>query len=29
MWGFRDREELLANGALVLAERPEDLLRFF
>ena len=29
LWGFRDREELLANGALVLAERPEDLLRFF
>ncbi len=29
LWGFRDREELLENGALSLAARPADLLRFF
>ena len=26
LWGFRDKEELLLNGAAVLAEHPEELL---
>lgn len=26
LWGFRDSQELLANGAKVLAKRPEDVL---
>jgi len=29
LWGFRTAEELLANGARVLLERPADLLAFF
>lgn len=28
LWGFRTREELLENGADVLAEKPSDLLKF-
>ena len=26
LWGFRDREELVENGAMELAERPQQLL---
>jgi phosphoglycolate phosphatase len=29
LWGFRTAEELLANGAKALLEKPEDLLAFF
>ena len=29
LWGFRDRQELLTSGALSLASRPADLLRYF
>ena len=25
LWGFRDRDELLKNGADALAEKPEDI----
>jgi phosphoglycolate phosphatase len=29
LWGFRDADELLANGAKELLERPEEILNFF
>ncbi len=29
LWGFRTRDELLANGARALAARPQDVLGFF
>lgn len=29
LWGFRDREELNTNGAHVIAEKPEDLLKIY
>ncbi len=29
LWGFRDREELFSNGADLLIEQPEELLRLF
>ena len=27
LWGFRDADELLANGAKILVERPMDVLK--
>ena len=27
LWGFRDRRELESNGAEVIAEKPQDLLK--
>ena len=29
LWGFRDREELESNGAEIVAEKPEDLLKIY
>jgi len=29
LWGFRDREELVASGAKILAEHPSDILNIF
>ena len=29
LWGFRDRQELESNGAEIVAEKPEDLLKIY
>jgi phosphoglycolate phosphatase len=29
LWGFRTAEELRANGAKSLAQKPQDILQFF